>query len=34
MAAAVGLLQSVFGFVFVYCANRFAKRLDPNSAIF
>jgi putative aldouronate transport system permease protein len=34
MAAAVGMLQSVFGLVFVYTANRVARRLEPGSAIF
>lgn len=34
MAAAVGMLQSVFGLIFVYTANRIARRLEPASAIF
>ncbi|MDR1787988.1 MAG: ABC transporter permease subunit [Treponema sp.] len=34
MAAAVGMLQSVFGLAFVYAANRIARRLEPESAIF
>ena len=34
MAAAVGLLQSVFGFVFVYGANAIARKFEPDSAIF
>jgi putative aldouronate transport system permease protein len=34
MATAVGMLQSVFGLVFVYAANRIARRLEPGSAIF
>jgi putative aldouronate transport system permease protein len=34
MAAAVGMLQSVFGLAFVYSANRIARRLEPCSAIF
>ena len=34
MASAAGLLQSALGFVFVFFANKFAKRLDADSAIF
>jgi putative aldouronate transport system permease protein len=34
MATAVGMLQSVFGLVFVYSANLIARRLEPGSAIF
>ena len=34
MAAAVGMLQSVFGLVFVYTANRIARKIEPGSAIF
>jgi putative aldouronate transport system permease protein len=34
MATAVGMLQSVFGLVFVYMANRIARRLESGSAIF
>jgi putative aldouronate transport system permease protein len=34
MAAAVGLLQSLFGLIFVYSANRIARKLEPGSAIF
>jgi len=34
MATAVGMLQSVFGLIFVYAANRIARRLEPASAIF
>ena len=34
MATAVGMLQSVFGLIFVYMANRIARRLEPASAIF
>ena len=34
MATAVGMLQSVFGLVCVYAANRIARRLEPASAIF
>lgn len=34
MSTAVGLIQSVFGFVFVYAANKIARRFEPDSAIF
>ena len=34
MATAVGMLQSVFGLVFVYTANRVARKIEPGSAIF
>ncbi|MDR1277853.1 MAG: ABC transporter permease subunit [Treponema sp.] len=34
MATAVGMLQSVFGLIFVYSANLIARRLEPGSAIF
>ncbi|MDR2304974.1 MAG: ABC transporter permease subunit [Treponema sp.] len=34
MATAVGMLQSVFGLVFVYTANHMARKLEPDSAIF
>lgn len=34
MSTAVGLIQSVFGFVFVYYANKLARRFEPDSAIF
>jgi putative aldouronate transport system permease protein len=34
MATAVGMLQSVFGLIFVYAANHIARRLEPDSAIF
>jgi putative aldouronate transport system permease protein len=34
MSAAVGLFQSIMGFVFVVCANAVAKKLDPDSALF
>jgi putative aldouronate transport system permease protein len=34
MATAVGMLQSVFGLAFVYTANRLARKLEPDSAIF
>jgi putative aldouronate transport system permease protein len=34
MAAAVGMLQSVFGLIFVYSANLIARKLEPGSAIF
>jgi putative aldouronate transport system permease protein len=34
MATAVGMLQSIFGLIFVYSANLIARRLEPGSAIF
>ena len=34
MSTAVGLIQSVLGFVFVYFANNLARRFEPDSAIF
>lgn len=34
MATATGMLQSVLGFVFVYCANKLARSIEPDSAIF
>lgn len=34
MSTAVGLIQSVCGFVFVYVANNLARRFEPESAIF
>jgi putative aldouronate transport system permease protein len=34
MATAVGMLQSIFGLVFVYTANHIARKLEPGSAIF
>jgi putative aldouronate transport system permease protein len=34
MSAAVGLFQSVMGFVFVVSANAIAKKLDAESALF
>ena len=34
MATAVGMLQSVFGLLFVYSANLIARKLEPGSAIF
>ena len=34
MASAVGLYQSVVGFILVVASNTFAKRFDPDSAIF
>jgi putative aldouronate transport system permease protein len=34
MATAVGMLQSIFGLAFVYMANRAARKLEPESAIF
>lgn len=34
MSTAVGLVQSVFGFIFVYFANKLASRFEPESAIF
>jgi putative aldouronate transport system permease protein len=34
MATAVGMLQSFFGLIFVYTANRIARRVEPDSAIF
>ncbi len=34
MSTAVGLIQSVCGFVFVYAANRLARKYEPDSAIF
>ncbi|MCL2410361.1 MAG: ABC transporter permease subunit [Treponema sp.] len=34
MATAVGMLQSIFGLIFVYTANRIARKLEPASAIF
>lgn len=34
MSTAVGLVQSVLGFVFVYFANRLARKFEPESAIF
>jgi putative aldouronate transport system permease protein len=34
MSTAVGLIQSVFGFLFVYFANKLARRFEPGSAIF
>lgn len=34
MSSAAGLLQAVLGFVFVYFANGFARKIDPESAIF
>ena len=34
MSTAVGLVQSVLGFVFVYIANKLARKFEPDSAIF
>lgn len=34
MSTAVGLIQSVCGFIFVYVANWLARRFEPESAIF
>lgn len=34
MATATGMIQSVFGFLFVYIANALARRFEPDSAIF
>lgn len=34
LSSAIGLMQSVLGFSFVMFANRIAKRLEPDSAIF
>lgn len=34
MASAVGMIQSVCGFIFVFAANSLAKRYEPDSAIF
>lgn len=34
MSTAVGLVQSVCGFIFVYVANALARRFEPDSAIF
>lgn len=34
MSTAVGLIQSVCGFVFVYAANKLARKYEPDSAIF
>ena len=34
MSSAVGLLQSVLGFVMVYATNWIARKLEPESAIF
>ena len=34
MAAAVGLYQSVVGFVLVFISNWLVKRLDPDRSLF